>query len=93
MPPIDKLKRDSFDLSGSVYLVTSDGRILNLPIPSESPCDPLNWSSKKRALVLLAIGVFSFVGLALVQGASLMMNGLSAEFSVEVRILSYCVIR
>ena len=93
MPPIDKLKRDSFDLSGSVYLVTLDSRILNLPIPSESPCNPLNWSSKKRALVLLAIGVFSFVGLALVQGASLIINRLSTEFSIKVRILSYYVIQ
>ncbi|KAF2183700.1 MFS general substrate transporter [Zopfia rhizophila CBS 207.26] len=79
----ERSKHDSFNLSGSVFLITSDGRTLNLPIPSESPCDPLNWSSKKRALALLSIGLYSYVGLVVTQGASLTAKGLAQEFPYE----------
>lgn len=82
--------RESSYLNGSVYLITSDGRILNLPIPSPSRRDPLNWNLKKRALAILSIWFFTFVGAILVQGASLAMNGLRDEFSFEVMLPFYC---
>lgn len=75
----------SRDLSGSVYLITSNGRILNLPIPTRSPRDPLNWSTRKRLLAFTTILFFAITGLLLVQAPSLMFNGLGKEFSAEVR--------
>lgn len=79
-------KHESYDFSSSVYLITSDGRILDLPIPSTSCHDPLNWSLKRRALASLAIGFFSFVGLVLVLGPNLAVNGLQEDFSSEVML-------
>ncbi|KAL9076457.1 MAG: hypothetical protein Q9157_003641 [Trypethelium eluteriae] len=67
--------------SGTVFLISSDGKILNLPIPSDSRYDPLNWSTRKRALALLSIVVYSLVGLVLPQGAGLTTNGLQIEFA------------
>jgi len=86
MVPTIQSKDESCDFSGGVYLITSDGRILDLPIPSASPCDPLNWSLKRRALAAFAIGFFSFVGLVAVLGPNLAMNGLQEEFSFEVTL-------
>jgi hypothetical protein len=80
----------SSHLTGSVYLITSDGRILNLPIPSASRRDPLNFSLKRRALAILAIWFFTVVGSILAQGASLTINGLHEEFSAEVMLPRYC---
>ena len=40
----DRQKHDSFTLSGSVVLITADGRTVSLPLPSQSPYDPLNWN-------------------------------------------------
>lgn len=34
---------------------TSDGRYVLIPQPSDSPRDPLNWSSNKKAFMLAAI--------------------------------------
>jgi len=87
MVPTIQSKHESCDFSGSVYLITSDGRILDLPIPSTSPHDPLNWSLKRRALSSFAIGFFSFVGLVAVLGPNLAMNGLQEEFGSRVMLL------
>lgn len=77
-------KHDSFMLAGSVFLITSDGKTLSLPVPSQSPHDPLNWTWRKRAVALFPIVLFSILGLVLTQGASLNYIGLSKEFSAEV---------
>ena len=56
-------------ISTSVFLITSDGKTLQLPIPSSSPKDPLNWHPAKRRIVLG--NVFFFAMLAVVQLQSL----------------------
>ncbi|CZR66403.1 uncharacterized protein PAC_16304 [Phialocephala subalpina] len=76
-------KRDSADITGTVYLISSDGRILNLPIPTRSHRDPLNWSSRKRAGAFLALMFYSVTGLVIVQGVSLMFAPLGVEFTPE----------
>ncbi|KAH6693361.1 major facilitator superfamily transporter [Leptodontidium sp. MPI-SDFR-AT-0119] len=76
-------KRETLDISGSVYLISSDGRTINLPIPTHSERDPLNWSSTKRAGAFLALLVFSCAGLIVVQGASLMFKPLALEFTAN----------
>ena len=78
--------RSSRDLSGSVYLITSDGRMLSLPIPTKSRRDPLNWSTKKRAGAFTALIFFAVNGLLLVQVPSLTFHGLRADYGPEVRI-------
>lgn len=88
MPPSasslsNRSKYESYDLSGSVFLIGSNG-IISLPMPSRSARDPLNWSKWKRAMAFVALAWFSVVGLVLVQGASLMFEGLMAEFPPAV---------
>jgi hypothetical protein len=82
----DVSTRSSRDLSGSVYLITSDGRMLSLPIPTKSRRDPLNWSTKKRAGAFTTVIFFAVNGLLLVQAPSLMFHGLREEYGSEVRI-------
>ncbi|KAF2189375.1 hypothetical protein K469DRAFT_748034 [Zopfia rhizophila CBS 207.26] len=69
------------DLAGSVYLISADGRVLNLPIPSRLRADPLNWSTGKRARAFFAFYFFACVGLTAVQGPGLMLEALSQEFN------------
>ncbi|KUJ09727.1 major facilitator superfamily transporter [Mollisia scopiformis] len=76
-------KRESRDLNGSVYLISSDGRVLSLPIPTRSHRDPLNWSARKRAGAVLALLFYSVTGLVVVQGPSLMFKPLAIEFTLE----------
>ena len=68
----------------SVFLITSDGQTLRLPIPSQSPYDPLRWSLLKRSTVMGVISVFTVVGLVLVQGTSLLLSTLEMEYTEEV---------
>jgi hypothetical protein len=81
---------NSSALPGSVFLITSDGRTLRLPIPSPSPNDPLNWSLWKRVCALGALFFFTTVGLVLVQGTSLLLIELGEEYTVKVlRLIVY----
>ncbi|PQE28797.1 major facilitator superfamily transporter protein [Rutstroemia sp. NJR-2017a WRK4] len=77
--------RDYSATQGSVYLITSDGRTLQLPVPSESPNDPLNWSSYRLFLALFSMSLFSIIGLVQVQGTSLLLGALENEYTPEVR--------
>jgi hypothetical protein len=77
-------KYESRDFSGSVFIISSHGRMLKLPIPTRSSRDPLNWSKMKRARAFIAIFFFSIMGLVLVQGPSLMFVPLKKEFSDDV---------
>ncbi|ORY14654.1 major facilitator superfamily domain-containing protein [Clohesyomyces aquaticus] len=70
-------------LSGSVFLITSDGKTLSLPVPSESPHDPLNWTVKKRVLPLIPVVIFSVTCLNVTQGSGLVVKGLIRDFRHE----------
>ncbi|KAJ4294197.1 hypothetical protein N0V90_007887 [Kalmusia sp. IMI 367209] len=76
-------KHESYDLSGSVFLISKEGKTLDLPIPSDSESDPLNWGWFKTAGAMLALGWYSVTALTVVQAASLMMHGILADFSEE----------
>ncbi|KAH9225960.1 hypothetical protein K456DRAFT_1934377 [Colletotrichum gloeosporioides 23] len=71
----------SADLAGSIYLITSDGKTLKLPMPSNSPYDPLNWSPRKRIVALCVIALYSVVSMMETQAASLMYRSLATEFN------------
>lgn len=77
-------KHQSYNLSGSIFLVTSSGMMLKLPVPSESPADPLNWSRWKTAGAITAVAWYSIVSLTVVQAASMVYNGILTEFNEEV---------
>jgi hypothetical protein len=80
----ERNKHDSFNMSGSVFLITSDGNIVSLPIPSENSRDPLNWTWQKRAIALSTVGIFSYSALILTQGASVVSSRLARELPPNV---------
>lgn len=81
-------KHESYDLSGSIFLVTSSGKTLNLPVPSDSPTDPLNWGRCKTTGAIIAVALYSIVSLPVVQAASLVFHGILKEFEGQVRTSS-----
>jgi hypothetical protein len=81
---ITRRNRESYMLSGSIFLITSSGKTLNLPVPSSSPADPLNWSMWKTTGAVAAIALYSVVSLTAVQAASLMYHGIMTEFGKQV---------
>ena len=83
-PNITRRNRESYMLSGSIFLITSSGKTLNLPVPSSSPADPLNWSMWKATGAVAAIALYSVVSLTVVQAASLMYQGIMADFGNQV---------
>ncbi|KAH7000572.1 major facilitator superfamily domain-containing protein [Ilyonectria destructans] len=54
-------RRDSLHAAGSVFFISSAGRVLKLPIPSTSRRDPLTWSQSKRWLAFIALQLYSVV--------------------------------
>lgn len=78
-------KRESYNLSGSTFLVTSSGKTLKLPVPSDSPADPLNWGRWKTIGAIVAVSCYSIVSLTVAQAASLLFHGILLEFDGQVR--------
>ncbi|KAH7379084.1 major facilitator superfamily transporter [Cadophora sp. MPI-SDFR-AT-0126] len=78
-----KSKYDSCDLSGSVFIISSDGKILNLPIPTKSAQDPLNWSKWKQARAFLALLIFTISADVLIQGPTYLTYVMRSEFHME----------
>lgn len=77
-------KRESYNMSGSTYLVTSSGVTLSLPIPSDSQSDPLNWGCWKTAGAIAAIAWYSVMASTAVQAASQILPEMAREFGDEV---------
>lgn len=51
---------DNYDNSSHLKK-TADGRTALIPQPSDSPDDPLNWTSGKKAITLAIIGFIAFL--------------------------------
>ncbi|KAL8388916.1 hypothetical protein RB595_009019 [Gaeumannomyces hyphopodioides] len=64
---------------GSVYLVSGDGQLLSLPIPSNSPHDPLGWSLLKRCRIVSLITAMAAIGVAVQQFPALIFKALIKE--------------
>lgn len=79
---IDQVKRESFNLTGSTYLITDAGKTLKLPIPSDSASDPLNWSRWKTARAILAISVYSIVCLTAAQAPAVILEEIQNDAQV-----------
>lgn len=78
------MAKSDYGKQGSVFLITSNGETICLPIPSRSPNDPLRWGRLKTFLSLFAMGLFTTIGLIQVQGTSLLLHPLEIEYSQEV---------
>lgn len=76
--------RESYNLSGSTYLITNKGKTLRLPVPSQSAADPLNWSRRKTSGAIFAVTLFSIVCLTAAQGITVILAGVQSEFKSEV---------
>lgn len=70
--------------SGSVFLIASDGKMLSLPIPSESPDDPLSWGKKRRVFIFALLVLYSCVPLFLLQTPGNLVLGFMASFDEAV---------
>lgn len=83
-PTGGRSKHQSMDFSGSVFLIASNGHILSLPIPSESPRDPLNWVKARRNLILAILLLYGAVAIFLVQTPGILYTAFMSEFKEEV---------
>lgn len=80
----NRKKHESYDLSGSVFLVTSDGKTLSLPVPSDSEHDPLNWGRWKFLGAFVSLVWFVAFPTTAVQAAAQMIHGIGKEFDQTV---------
>ncbi|EMD93147.1 hypothetical protein COCC4DRAFT_206258 [Bipolaris maydis ATCC 48331] len=76
-------KRESYNMTGTTFLVTNDGRTLKLPVASESKADPLNWSGLKTAGAFFAIVFYSAVCLTVAQAPAVMLDSIQNTFKHE----------
>lgn len=75
-----KPNRDSLHAAGSVFFVSSAGRVLKLPIPSTSHRDPLTWRSSKRFFAFFAVNLYSVVASFEVTLPGILMLAIKDEF-------------
>ncbi|KAF1920270.1 major facilitator superfamily domain-containing protein [Ampelomyces quisqualis] len=76
-------KHESYTLTGSVFLIASNGETLKLPAPSSSPADPLSWGRWKRAGVFLTVTLFSIVSLVVAQTVGLFLRVISRDLGID----------
>jgi hypothetical protein len=77
-------KRESLPTAGSVFFVSSAGRVLKLPIPSKSYRDPLTWSWSKRFLAFFALQSLSIAVSFELNLPGLLIEAIRHEFKDEV---------
>ncbi|KAF5639294.1 mfs general substrate transporter [Fusarium sp. NRRL 52700] len=77
---IGAAKRESVPTAGSVFFVSSNGRVLRLPIPSRSHRDPLTWSWSKRLMGFFALQFFSMAGSFELNLPGLLLQAIREEF-------------
>ncbi|KAI9166370.1 hypothetical protein HJFPF1_02470 [Paramyrothecium foliicola] len=73
-------REELLNTAGSVFLVGSAGKIHRLPIPSDSPRDPLTWSLSKRLLALFALELYACVSHFELIIAGLLIGPVQLEF-------------
>lgn len=77
-------KRESMDIAGSVFLIASDGRLLSLPIPSESPSDPLNFERRRRLFIYAILLIHSATCMFSIQSPGNLYEAFLHTFTKEV---------
>ncbi|TLS27414.1 hypothetical protein PpBr36_04182 [Pyricularia pennisetigena] len=66
--------------SSSLFLITSDGRTLSLPIASPSPRDPLNWSLRCRFMIFFSLAIMGGIAVTMLNAPSLLRTAMGREF-------------
>ncbi|KAJ4419494.1 hypothetical protein N0V82_004939 [Gnomoniopsis sp. IMI 355080] len=74
-------KHQSMDFSGSVFLIASNGHVLSLPIPSESPNDPLNWVKTRRILIFTILLLQGSVAMFTIQTPGILYAAFMSNFT------------
>ncbi|TLD24222.1 hypothetical protein PspLS_06323 [Pyricularia sp. CBS 133598] len=69
--------------SSSLFLITSDGRTLSLPIPSPSPRDPLNWSLRCRFMIFFSLAVMGGICVTMLNSVPILRHAMGLEFGEE----------
>ncbi|KAM0495181.1 hypothetical protein D7B24_006575 [Verticillium nonalfalfae] len=82
-PPMRPSTAPSEEISGSVFLISESGELLKLPIPSNSPRDPLAWTVKTRIAALVSVCIFSMTATVTLNLPTGMQIGLALEFPDE----------
>jgi hypothetical protein len=77
-------KHQSMDIAGSVFLIASDGRLLSLPVPSDSPADPLNFEKKRRLFIFFTLLVHSSICMFSIQSPGNLYPAFFHTFTNEV---------
>ncbi|KAF4976359.1 hypothetical protein FZEAL_6957 [Fusarium zealandicum] len=72
--------RESIHVAGSVFFVSSAGRVLKLPIPSSCHRDPLTWRPSKRFFAFFALQFYSVVSALGVNLPGLLTTAFGVEF-------------
>lgn len=72
------------DIAGSVFLIASDGRLLSLPIPSDSPTDPLNFEKKRRLFIYFTLLIHSAICMFSIQSPGNLYAAFLHTFTKEV---------
>jgi hypothetical protein len=67
---------------------TQDGRIILDPQPEDSENDPLNWSTLRRDLALLSIGLYCMVGGGVTTILAAGFTDVAAEYDVDVETVA-----
>ncbi|KAI6307436.1 hypothetical protein MCOR34_007580 [Pyricularia oryzae] len=69
--------------SSSLFLITSDGRTLSLPIASPSPRDPLNWSLRCRFMIFFSLAVMGGICVTMLNAVPILRHAMGLEFGEE----------
>jgi hypothetical protein len=80
-------QRDSLHTAGSVFLVSATGKVLKLPIPSNSPLDPLTWNISKRLLAFTALELYASIAHFQVIIAGILLKPVQFEFGRGVSVI------
>ncbi|KAF3763350.1 hypothetical protein M406DRAFT_340946 [Cryphonectria parasitica EP155] len=68
------------DLAGSVFLIASNGRMLSLPIASESPNDPLSWAKRRRIFIVVILLLHSALSMFLIETPGNLYKAFAKDF-------------
>ncbi|KAI6358954.1 hypothetical protein MCOR25_007217 [Pyricularia grisea] len=64
----------------SLFLITSDGRTLSLPIASPSPRDPLNWSIRCRFMIFFSLAIMGGISVTMLNAPAILRGAMGVEF-------------
>lgn len=70
----------SDDVAGSVFFISAAGELLRLPIPSDSPRDPLAWTWPTRITAYVCVCLLSVAASVTVNTPSAIQPGVAFEF-------------